>query len=107
MFGKVSGILIGLLVLAKVVSLDLSPNSTSAVQGATAPTMTAIPTVEPTVIPTDTPVPTVALVPIRRTHVPDTSVPAGASALCADGTYSFSMNHRGTCSHHGGVTQWL
>ncbi len=35
------------------------------------------------------------------------SVPAGASALCRDGTYSFSQNRRGTCSHHGGVAQWL
>ncbi len=35
------------------------------------------------------------------------SVPAGATAKCADGTYSFSQSHSGTCSHHGGVTQWL
>lgn len=35
------------------------------------------------------------------------SVPAGASARCRDGTYSFSQNRRGTCSHHGGVAQWL
>ena len=35
------------------------------------------------------------------------SVPEGASAICGDGTYSFSQNRRGTCSHHGGVTQWL
>lgn len=34
-------------------------------------------------------------------------VPAGASALCRDGTYSFSMHRSGTCSHHGGVSQWL
>lgn len=33
--------------------------------------------------------------------------PAGASALCRDGTYSFSENRRGTCSHHGGVAKWL
>jgi hypothetical protein len=33
--------------------------------------------------------------------------PAGASAQCRDGTYSFSEHHRGTCSHHGGVTRWL
>lgn len=33
--------------------------------------------------------------------------PAGASAQCRDGTYSFSMHHRGTCSHHGGVARWL
>jgi hypothetical protein len=35
------------------------------------------------------------------------SVPAGATARCGDGTYSFSRHHRGTCSHHGGVAAWL
>ena len=35
------------------------------------------------------------------------TVPADATARCADGTYSFSKHHRGTCSHHGGVSQWL
>lgn len=34
-------------------------------------------------------------------------VPAGASAKCRDGTYSFSQHRRGTCSHHGGVSNWL
>jgi len=34
-------------------------------------------------------------------------VPAGASARCRDGTYSFSEHRRGTCSHHGGVATWL
>lgn len=34
-------------------------------------------------------------------------VPSGATAQCRDGTYSFSLNHRGTCSHHGGVGEWL
>lgn len=33
--------------------------------------------------------------------------PAGATALCRDGTYSFSKSRRGTCSHHGGVAKWL
>jgi len=33
--------------------------------------------------------------------------PAGASAHCRDGSYSFSTHRRGTCSHHGGVEQWL
>lgn len=36
-----------------------------------------------------------------------TSAPSGATALCNDGTYSFSQSRRGTCSHHGGVAQWL
>ncbi len=35
------------------------------------------------------------------------AVPAGATAQCRDGSYSFSQNRRGTCSHHGGVEQWL
>lgn len=33
--------------------------------------------------------------------------PSGASAQCGDGSYSFSQHHSGTCSHHGGVAQWL
>ena len=33
--------------------------------------------------------------------------PAGASAKCRDGTYSFSQSRRGTCSWHGGVASWL
>lgn len=34
------------------------------------------------------------------------SVPQRATALCKDGTYSFSESRRGTCSHHGGVARW-
>lgn len=33
--------------------------------------------------------------------------PDGATARCRDGSYSFSRHRRGTCSHHGGVAQWL
>ena len=36
-----------------------------------------------------------------------TKPPEGATAECRDGTYSFSKNRRGTCSHHGGVKRWL
>ena len=35
------------------------------------------------------------------------ATPPGATALCTDGTYSFSQTHSGTCSHHGGVAAWL
>jgi hypothetical protein len=35
------------------------------------------------------------------------SAPAGATAKCGDGSYSFSQHRSGTCSHHGGVAQWL
>lgn len=33
--------------------------------------------------------------------------PSGATARCGDGSYSFSQSRRGTCSHHGGVAEWL
>ncbi|HKB94327.1 MAG TPA: DUF3761 domain-containing protein [Gaiellaceae bacterium] len=35
------------------------------------------------------------------------AAPPGATARCTDGTYSFSQHRSGTCSHHGGVAQWL
>ncbi|MRH87011.1 DUF3761 domain-containing protein [Nocardia sp. SYP-A9097] len=35
------------------------------------------------------------------------AAPSGATALCGDGTYSFSQHRSGTCSHHGGVQRWL
>lgn len=37
---------------------------------------------------------------------PQTTNPTGASALCRNGTLSYSQNRRGTCSHHGGVSAW-
>lgn len=47
----------------------------------------------------------------QTVHAPaksvDGGVPAGASAKCRDGSYSFSKHHSGTCSHHGGVASWL
>ena len=43
---------------------------------------------------------------IQRPVMSDTA-PAGASAHCRDGSYSFSTHRRGTCSRHGGVGQWL
>ena len=29
------------------------------------------------------------------------------TAICRDGTYSYSQTRQGTCSHHGGVAVWL
>jgi len=28
------------------------------------------------------------------------------TAICEDGTHSYSHHHRGACSHHGGVQEW-
>ena len=41
------------------------------------------------------------------TRTPDGKAPAGATAQCRDGTYSFSRSRSGTCSWHGGVAKWL
>jgi len=40
-------------------------------------------------------------------HTDTGAMPAGASARCRDGSFSFSAHRRGTCSHHGGVARWL
>jgi len=34
------------------------------------------------------------------------SLPVGVSAICRDGSYSFSQHRQGTCSGHGGVAEW-
>lgn len=81
------------------------------------PTPTYVPTSTPTptLIPTDTPTPTVYVAPQYQQTQTNTqtyqntqtnTVPYGATALCADGTYSYSQHRSGTCSHHGGVAQW-
>ena len=36
----------------------------------------------------------------------DATVPNYASALCNDGTYSYSAHRSGTCSWHHGVEEW-
>src|SRR6267378_3368367 len=41
------------------------------------------------------------------TRTTDGQPPPGASAKCRDGTFSFSRHRQGTCSHHGGVAEWL
>jgi len=50
------------------------------------------------------------LVKARPTPDPDAIfeyLSEGATAICSDGTFSYSANRSGTCSHHGGVAQWL
>ncbi len=37
---------------------------------------------------------------------PTPTPPPGPTALCNDGTWSYSQHRSGTCSHHGGVKQW-
>lgn len=74
-----------------------------------------------TTAPIQTPAPQPAIAPLSnnnyytnsngdRVHSPAYSpsgVPTGATAVCRDGTYSFSQHRSGTCSQHGGVAKWL
>jgi hypothetical protein len=124
--------IVGVVLLGGIYTLGATHQST--VQGvqthAPTATVTAAPTITPTPLPTFTPTPTRSIAPTQATtqsglsndsyytnsndnqvHSPaysnDNSVPAGATAQCGDGTYSFSQHRSGTCSHHGGVAQWL
>lgn len=38
---------------------------------------------------------------------PSGAAPGDATAQCKDGSYSRAHHHRGACSRHGGVQQWL
>lgn len=78
----------------------------------TAPTTTQVVTTTtsspaPAPLPvTATPTTTVAVT--TTTPAPAASgPPAGATAVCRDGTYSYSQHRSGTCSSHGGVATWL
>jgi hypothetical protein len=44
---------------------------------------------------------------VKETRKSASSDAAGATAKCKDGTYSHAATHRGACSRHGGVAEWL
>lgn len=93
---------------------NLGSQSTQSVPTVTS-TATIVPTQAPLPILTSTTTPTLSNNNYYQNssgntvHSPaySTTKPAGATAVCGDGTYSFSQSRRGTCSHHGGVANWL
>lgn len=75
------------------------------------PTITPTATNTRTLLPTSTrKIPTATYVYIQP-EAPDNSgqpqYPVGVTAICKDGTYSYSNSARGTCSSHGGVKKWI
>jgi hypothetical protein len=46
-------------------------------------------------------------IPAKDDSEPVAGAPPTATAICADGTYSYAASRRVACSHHGGVAQWL
>jgi hypothetical protein len=74
-----------------------------------APIPTPAPTPTPIPIATPTPTPTPSASTGVCAGLPGDIVAAcqaGASAVCRDGTWSYSANRSGTFSHHGGVYWW-
>lgn len=67
------------------------------------PSPSASPTPPPVAAATAAPAPVVAPPP-KDPYAAATA--AGASAVCADGTWSYSKSRSGTCSSHGGVHWW-
>ena len=69
---------------------------------------TAVPTAAPTVVPSAAPTtaPTAAPIPVTSGFNHAAAKQAGATAICRDGSWSYSAHRSGTCSHHGGVNWW-
>jgi hypothetical protein len=68
----------------------------TACKGASSTATGPVPTAKPA--PMARPAPTAAAAPAQ---------PGKPTAQCKDGTYSMSQHRSGTCSHHGGVANWL
>ncbi|GAA4047561.1 hypothetical protein GCM10023063_38650 [Arthrobacter methylotrophus] len=67
----------------------------------------AAPAPAPVQAPAPAPVQAPAPAPVQAPAPAPAPVPGGgATAQCNDGTLSYSANHQGTCSHHGGVAIW-
>ncbi len=49
----------------------------------------------------------VAVLGCAAARVPPPPVTANPTAMCRDGSVSYSRHRSGTCSSHGGVQQWL
>lgn len=108
-------------VAAAVTSAPVPQATTAALVAPVAPAGTPVYTPPPAPAYTPPPAPATTLPPVPAgdgtytnvdgNTIPDpvsaAAPPAGATAQCNDGTYSFSQHHSGTCSGHGGVAQWL
>lgn len=113
----VTGIISALLVALFIGGSVSSPQRTSP-QSATAPAtpfaaLTAAPTATPTPTPTSTPTSTPTAAPPVQAPQPTSHADyladlraRGVSAICNDGTLSYSRTRSGTCSHHNGVREW-
>src|SRR4029077_7338095 len=84
-------------------SASASPSTSPTARPSPSPSPSPSPTPPPVAAATAAPAPVVAPAPQDPYAA---AAAAGASAVCADGTWSFSQTRSGTCSHHGGVHWW-
>ena len=113
----ITGITSGLLVIG-LVGVSASPQPTTTTQSAmvaatTDATASATSTPPPSPTPTSTPTPTPTAAPAAQAPQPTSHADylaelraRGVSAICNDGTLSYSRTRSGTCSHHNGVREW-
>lgn len=126
----VLAVMIGLLAGCNEKAASVQPTSTQVTEPTTTgttPTTTGTTVLPATASTTQPPVskaPTTTAAPVTTATCPNGSYinssgksicspaaaagpPAGATAQCVDGVYSFSQHRSGTCSGHGGVARWL
>ena len=87
-------------------TFTLTPSSTPTVTPSVTPTFTATFTQTATATTTFTPTSTAVAFIIPWTG-PTYDPHQNATALCNDGTYSYSQHRSGTCAHHDGVKRWI
>lgn len=116
----IGGVVVGWIIVANLFGGSNSPAPVVSSQQAISPNTQTQPS--PKLAPTPAPAPTPTPQPKQscpkgyyinsygncvKSPIPAPTVPADATAMCRDGTYSFSQHRSGTCSHHGGVAIWL
>ena len=90
---------------AGAASVNSSPSSPS-ISTAAASESPTVAVVIPSPVATPVVAKPVVAAPVQPADPYAAAKAAGASAVCADGTWSYSKTRSGTCSHHGGVHWW-
>jgi hypothetical protein len=99
--------LVPALLLLSACDAGTATDSTTPPSDVATATITLIPAVVAVVTPSPVAAPVVAPPVVAPPVDPyAAATAAGASAVCADGTWSYSQHRSGTCSSHGGVHWW-